>query len=258
MILLIFAFILVALWDFIVVTAQSGEQAVYWSRLFGGTSDAILGEGTHLKFPWDEVTIYSTRVNELSEALSPLTRDGLSVDIRMSVRFQAEPSGIPRLHQQYGPIYPYTLLLPEAISALREIIGNHSAEEIYWKSVTSLVEEAENAAQKKLAESAIRLDRILILSLALPKSVEDSIIHKKTYEQIFLSYRFRNEAEAKERDRKEIEAEGIRQFEEISKISILKWRGLEATNELARSPNTRITILGGDQKGLPLLLNIGQ
>jgi regulator of protease activity HflC (stomatin/prohibitin superfamily) len=55
--------------------------------------------------------------------------------------------------------------------------------------------------------------------------------------------------------RKIIEAEGIRQFEELSKIPILKWKGLEVTSEFAKSNNSKIIIMGNGKNGLPLLLN---
>jgi soluble P-type ATPase len=36
---------------------------------------------------------------------------------------------------------------------------------------------------------------------------------------------------------------------------MLKWRGIQATTELAKSPNSKIIIMGTGQNNLPLLLN---
>jgi regulator of protease activity HflC (stomatin/prohibitin superfamily) len=73
-----------------------------------------------------------------------------------------------------------------------------------------------------------------------------------------LEYEFRLEKETKEAERKRIEAKGIRDFQEIvsSGISeeLLRWKGIEATSDLANSPNTKVVIVGSGKDGLPLIL----
>jgi hypothetical protein len=58
-----------------------------------------------------------------------------------------------------------------------------------------------------------------------------------------------------ERQRRAIEAEGIREFEDNTHVSFLKWRAMEATEHLAASPNTKIVVMGTGQGQLPVLLN---
>ena len=74
-------------------------------------------------------------------------------------------------------------------------------------------------------------------------------------EQLSYELDYKLLSEEKEKKRKIIEADGIRQFEEISKISILKWKGLEVTSEFAKSNNAKIIIMGNGKNDLPLLLN---
>ena len=64
--------------------------------------------------------------------------------------------------------------------------------------------------------------------------------------------------EEQERERRRIEADGIKIFQEISGISILRWRGIEATEEFARSPNAKFVIIGNDADSLPVILNAEQ
>jgi regulator of protease activity HflC (stomatin/prohibitin superfamily) len=65
--------------------------------------------------------------------------------------------------------------------------------------------------------------------------------------------------ETQEAERKRIEAEGIQQFQKIVTQSItpqlLRWKGVEATETLAKSENTKIIIIGGGADGLPIMLN---
>jgi len=94
-----------------------------------------------------------------------------------------------------------------------------------------------------------------LLRLELPAAVSKGIEAKLLAEQASLSYVFKLETEEQERKRKVIEAEGIKSFESISGVSMLKWRGLDVTSDLARSENSKIIIMGTSENSLPLLLN---
>src|SRR5262249_56587558 len=71
-------------------------------------------------------------------------------------------------------------------------------------------------------------------------------------------YKFRVEREKRESERKKIEAEGIREFQQTVaqgiSVSYLRWRGGEATLQLAQSNNSKVVIIGGNKDGLPLIL----
>lgn len=64
--------------------------------------------------------------------------------------------------------------------------------------------------------------------------------------------------EQQEAERKRIEAEGIATFQKIVSEGIspqlLQWKGIEATQELAKSPNSKIVVIGNAKDGLPLIL----
>jgi prohibitin 1 len=64
--------------------------------------------------------------------------------------------------------------------------------------------------------------------------------------------------EQQEAERKRIEAEGISTFQKIVSEGIspqlLQWKGIEATQELAKSPNAKIVVIGNARDGLPLIL----
>ena len=99
------------------------------------------------------------------------------------------------------------------------------------------------------------MDDYLIRKISLPDLVSSSIERKMVAEQLSLEFNYKITIEEKEKQRKAIEAEGIRQFEQLSKISILKWKGLEVTSEFAKSNNAKIIIMGNGKNNLPLLLN---
>ena len=254
--LLILAFIVVVMWRDILVPKYAGEQGIYWSRFFGGTSDMVLGEGTHFKFPWDEIYIYSTRVMKVSDKTVLLTKEGMEIVVDWAARYRVDPSHLPELHRNLGPDYTEKVVVPEVISSLRQVFGKYSAEEIYAKSEEDLLEEIDDRARARLEMfHPIIFETMLLLSVSLPREMQQGIVDKLLYEQRLLSYNYRLQAEEEEKKRKLIEAEGIRAFEETSQVSMLKWRGIEATLELARSPNAKIVVMGTGQNNMPLLLN---
>ena len=110
----------------------------------------------------------------------------------------------------------------------------------------------------KLAENYIQLNDVLIRNIQLPTTLEQAIERKLQQEQESLEYEFRLEKAQKEADRLRIEAAGIRDFEEIISKGLsdklLKWKGIEATKEIAKSNNTKIVVVGGGDDGLPLIL----
>jgi regulator of protease activity HflC (stomatin/prohibitin superfamily) len=252
---LVTAFILVAFWDFIMVPKRSGEQGVYWSRFFGGTSDFVLGEGTHAKLPWDEIIVYDVRLSQISSKTVLLTRDGMEINVEWSVRYRPKQNQLPLLHKTIGPDYAKTVIVPETVSALRQIIGNYTAEQIYSRDEDSLIAEIQKATFRRMAPYPIEMENLLILRLDLPPDMAKSIVEKLVFEQTLLAYRFRNEAEEQEKRRKLIEAEGIRDFEATSRVSALKWKGLDVTRDIAKSPNAKIVIMGSGGDQMPLLLN---
>ena len=64
--------------------------------------------------------------------------------------------------------------------------------------------------------------------------------------------------EKQEAERKRIEAKGIADFQEIVSKGIseqlLKWKGIEATEKLSGSQNTKVVIIGSGKDGLPIIL----
>ncbi|HEX4829156.1 MAG TPA: hypothetical protein VFV12_13075, partial [Xanthobacteraceae bacterium] len=79
-------------------------------------------------------------------------------------------------------------------------------------------------------------------------------------EQYYIAeeYKFRVEREKRESERKKIEAEGIRDFQQIVTQGIsesyLRWRGIEATLQLSQSTNAKVVVIGSGKDGLPIIL----
>jgi regulator of protease activity HflC (stomatin/prohibitin superfamily) len=253
--ILVVLFFVVLTSNRIVHNIGPGERGVLWSRFAGGTVlDRIYGEGMRLILPWDRLYVYNIRVQEIHDTAIVLSSNGLPITVTYSCRYRPYPGTLPELHQQYGPTYADTLVKPEVISALRVVIGNYRPEDIYARDEAGLLDEIFTTLQENLTTDDVVVQDVLVKELRLTPEIESAINQKLVQEQQALAYEFRLKLEDAERQRKTIEAEGVRSFRDISGIDILKWRGIEATLELAKSPNAKIVVLGNGQNQLPIIL----
>jgi len=237
-------------------TIKTGERGVRWSLFGGGTVlDRDYPEGLRVISPWDYMYVYDVRVQEVNDTVVVLTANGLPITVKYSVRYRPDLQRLPYLHQTYGPNYVETLLKPEIVSALREVLGNYRPEAIYSRSERGLIDEIFESLASQVTNRYVVIQTVILESLRLTPELENAINQKLVDEQTALAYEFRLSRERSEAQRKGIEAGGISAFERLSGISILKWRGIEATEELAKSPNTKVIIIGPGQTQLPILLN---
>ncbi|MGD9823399.1 prohibitin family protein [Desulfobacter sp.] len=253
--LLILAFLIAFFWNSIVISIYPGQQGVRWSRFTGTQINEINREGLHLIWPWDVMYTYNTRVQTSNSSLQILTTEGLTITVDYAFRFYPIRDGIPTIHKTLGENYAQTFVDPEVKAASMSVIGNYPPEQLYRISTLVIQASIKYYLNKKMLARNIVLEDYLIKRIILPEPVAASIERKMVSDQLSQEYDYRLSIEKKERRRKSIEAQGIKSFETIAGIPILKWKGLEVTQELAKSPNSKIIIMGNGDKGLPLLLN---
>jgi len=99
---------------------------------------------------------------------------------------------------------------------------------------------------------------LLLRDIQLPATLKAAIEAKQQAEQESLAMNFRLQKETQEAQRKRIEAAGVRDFQQIVAQgitpSLLEWKGIEATETLAKSANSKVVVIGNSKNGLPLIL----
>lgn|GEM_PF-96127 len=268
--ILAFILALILLTPRMLVNIQAGHVGVLWLRFFGGTvTDRYYGEGIHMIFPWDEMYIYDARLQNSARIYDTISSNGLAMQVEIATRYRINREAVGLLHKLVGPNYEDILVSPEIGSHARELISRYTPEQLYSETrgfiqaqilermVTQLGSSLVNqSVQGKL----VNVEDVLIRSVTLPPRVQEAIQRKAEQYQAMLEYDFRIAREEKERERKRIEAEGVRDFQSIVAKSItdeyLRLRGIEATMALANSRNSKIIIIGG-KDGLPVILNTG-
>jgi regulator of protease activity HflC (stomatin/prohibitin superfamily) len=162
------------------------------------------------------------------------------------------------LHDLVGEDYLESIIRPEIRSVTREVIGEYLPEELYSTKREEVEDKIYEITSTSIADKYIFLDAILIRDVTLPKTLQAAIENKLRQEQEALEYEFKILKESKEAERKRIEAEGISDFQRIVTKTItpqlLKWKGVEATQELSKSTNSKVIVIGNGDGDLPIIL----
>jgi regulator of protease activity HflC (stomatin/prohibitin superfamily) len=266
----------------VVVTVPSGHVGLMWKRFRGGTvldPRLLKDEGLRILLPWDRLFLYDLRMQSTTDTYNAITKDGVNLAATINIRFRLKHDAVPQLHQGIGPDYVALLVRPEIGSRMREVIAEYTAEEVYstkrqeiqsrilgrteamlrTKKMERTAEQSEYGEHYDIPlDAMVNLYDTLVLGMELPPAVVAAINRKVEQYYLVQEYAFRVERERKESERKKIEAEGISEFQRIVSQGIsdsyVRWRGIEATLQLAQSNNSKVVIIGSGRDGLPIIL----
>ena len=253
------ALIIVILWPFIAVTVEAGHTGVYFNRLLNGTMlNAPRKEGLRFKLPWDAIIQYDSRLQSKEYEVIALTRGGLNVTIEMSVLWFVETEQAPYLHVNTGPDYIARVIDPAVVSTVRSIVGKIEMNHLYDGDPIYMQQVALNLLQEKFAEKHFTIYSILVREVILPHGMREAITDKFVAEQNVIEARYNVLEEIERFKQKFVSAEGTRLAQTIVSEGMseayLRFLGIQATLQLAESPNAKLVIIG-DKDGLPLILN---
>lgn len=197
-----------------------------------------------------------------------ITKDDLSVNVDLTILYSLVSDDASFVYTKFGDDYTEKLVRSPVHAIARDVGSSYSFRDLY-----SSREAAEKKMQQKLSEIVqglvaqqdpsgkrvgILIQQVLVKRITPPERLIAAITAKKEAEQeaermVFVIQKAKMEAE-----RKSIEADGIAVFQ--TKVSqgidenLLVWKGIEATEELAKSGNAKVVIIGNPGNGLPLML----
>ncbi len=241
---------------------EASERAVLFRALSGTLEkENIIGPGWHVKAPWNDVYVYEVSESKIEETMDVLDKNGLSISVDVTVRFHPKYDAIGTIQENFRGDYIQRLVIPEARSTVRQVMGRYTAEEIYSTKRPEVEAAIKEETRLVLGSpgNEVEMKSLLIRSIKLPEQIKTAIENKLKQEQEALAYEFRLDREKSEAERKRIAAEGEAAANKIINSSLtdelLKMRGIEATMNIANSPNSKVIVIGGNDGGLPLILN---
>ena len=226
--------------------------------LFGKVTNETLGEGIHLINPLKTNNEMSIQTQTIKESASVPSSEGLMMSLDTSLIYHLNPDRAAEVFQKIGADYENVVVEPTLRSAIREATASHTANALYTGEREMVAKQILDQITLELNQRGITVENVLLRDIQLPTTLKAAIEAKQQAEQESLAMNFRLQKETQEAQRKRIEAAGVRDFQQIVAQgitpSLLEWKGIEATENLAKSPNSKVVVIGNNKNGLPLIL----
>ena len=246
--------ILIKVAPFVVV--PPGEVGVVTT--LGKMNPDPLGPGLALRNPISRVQLFSTKTQLSEEENFVPTKEGLTVELDTALLYRIDSASVPQLLQSVGERFADVIIKPEVRSIVRGLTSKSEAKALYTSGRDELQRELKAELAEALKTRGIIVEDFLLKAIKLPDQLVRAIELKAQAEQEAQRMEFVLQKEQQEAERKKIEAQGIADFQKIVSDGIspnlLKWKGIEATEKLAKSPNSKIVIMGNSKDSLPVIL----
>ncbi len=224
----------------------------------GSVSDNTLKAGVNIVNPAARVVKFNIKTQEIKEVMNVPSKEGLSVQLEISLMYKLNPDKANEIYKTIGANYREVILLPQFRSVVRGVTARYEAKALYTASREKLAGEIINDLSALVAPRGITIEEAPLRQIALPARLTKSIEEKLQAEQESQRMAFILKKEEQEAERKRIEAKGIKDFQSIVSEGIndqlLRWKGIEATEKLANSANSKVVVIGSGKDGLPLIL----
>ena len=239
-----------------VVSVPTGHVGVL--TLFGRVTGETLGEGMHVINPLKSVQRLSIQTQSVKESASVPSNEGLILALDTSLLFHLDRSKAAEVYQKVGANYAEKIVEPTLRAAIRAATSAHTANALYTNARELVQQQIQEELIAQLAPRGVVIENVLLRDVQLPAMLKSSIEAKQQAEQDALRMSFILQKEKQEAERKRIEAQGIADFQKIVAQGIspqlLEWKGIEATEKLATSSNSKVVVVGNTKNGLPLIL----
>lgn len=260
---------IIVIWPYSVHIIPAGHMGVLYKRFSGGTDlDNVYPEGLNLTLPWNQMTIYTSQIQQKTTNIEVLTSDRLKSRMTISFQYVAYPYNLPLLHKYVGPDYYEKIILPIIEAQSRESVAQYTSVDAFTKDIQKISQtislDTSDVILKKITPIGLTDVRLLTISdvqvtkFSFPGDLEAALQQKAVELVKSEAYQYRIVTEKLEAERKRIEATGIKDFQSIAGSALtenyLLYKGIEASSSLAASPNSKVLIFGSGTSGLPLIM----
>jgi prohibitin 1 len=227
--------------------------------MFGRVTGQTMAEGIHLVNPLARVHELNIKTQEIKEHASVPSKEGLIMGVEASVIYHLNPDRSAEVFRTIGTGYAEVLLTPTFRSAIRAVTATNTAAALYSDAREGIARAIMSDLQGQVQPRGIVIENVLLRDLQLPDTLKQAIEAKQQAQQEAQRMEFVLQREKQESERKRVEAQGIKDFQNIVTEGIseklLEWKGIEATIELARSSNAKVVVVGNTKSGLPLIFS---
>lgn len=240
-----------------ITVIPAGEVGVV--DFFGTVSPNTLKSGIHLVNPLATIVKMSVKTQEIKEVMDVPSKEGLTMQIEVSVLYHLDPEKASDVYKTIGRDYVNVLLETQFRSVSRGVTAAYEAKALYTSEREQLAQAIAQDLRKLVEPRGIAVEATPLRKLTLPHRLAAAIEEKLSADQESQRMQFVLLKEKQEAERKRIEAGGIADFQKIVTQGIseplLRWKGIEATMKIAESSNSKVIVIGSGKDGMPVILS---
>ena len=251
-----------------IVQIEPGQIGV--KTLFGKVQNDVIRSGLHFINPFMEVIrldvktqnytmsgVHDEGAKSNDDAIRVLTADGLEVTIDLTVLYKLLPSEAPSLIKETGQDYTDKIVRPLTRTKIRDNAVYYDAISLYSTKRDEFQQRIFKSIDEDFKKRGLVLEQLLVRNITLPQSVKATIEQKINAEQDAQKMQFVLQKERQEAERKRVEAQGISDYQRIINTGLtsqqLQYEQIKAYLELAKSPNSKVIVMGSGNA--PIILD---
>lgn len=204
------------------VEVPPGHVGAKFDPFAGGIQQRELGEGWSLVQPWQTARLFNVRTQQYTmssvrdeatgtdDAMTCQTKEGLKVEVDVTVLFRISREGADRLWRSVGPNYINTVVRPSTRNVVRLVVARYGIMEVYSNAPEALTaasqqgivpyvgkrQQVENEIyaelKPKLEEKGITLEGVLLRNVAYEsQEFEQAIVAKQVAQQAVITQQYR-------------------------------------------------------------------
>ncbi len=227
--------------------------------LFGNVSPGTLKPGINLVNPLARVTKWTVQTQPRDEQMDVLSKEGLTIRLQISVLYRLDADSAANVYKKIrGGDYVQVVLVPQFRAISRAVTASFNASALYGLEREQLALNIKDELSTIMKPRGVVIESTPLRNVGLPPQLTQAIEEKQRADQESQRMEFILQKEKQEAERKRIEARGISDFQRIVSETIndklLRWKGIEATEDISKSPNAKVIVIGSGKDGLPIIL----
>lgn len=216
----------------------------------GKVSNRTLPGGIYAINPFSDIVQFSTRLRDIKEEISATSKEGLALNIDISIQYRIDPAKAGNVYQNIGTD-EREIVISRFRAIAREIVAGYPAEAVYSTKREEISLQLREKLRLYITPLGFVVDEALLRNVKIPETLQEAIQQRLKAEQENLQMQFVLAKEKQEAERKRIEAKGRADAQKILAESltpaILQLRTIEANEKLSLAPNSKLVILGNGQ-----------
>lgn len=216
----------------------------------GKVSNRTLPAGIYAINPFSDIVQFSTRLRDIKEEISATSKEGLALEIDISIQYRIDPAKAGNVYQNIGTD-EREIVISRFRAIAREIVAGYPAEAVYSTKREEISLQLREKLRLYITPLGFVVDEALLRNVKIPETLQEAIQQRLKAEQENLQMQFVLAKEKQEAERKRIEAKGRADAQKILAEgltpAILQLRTIEATEKLSLAPNSKLVILGNGQ-----------